>query len=168
MYIPFENLADHSRIWIYQADRLLSADEIDDIQKSGRQFVTEWTAHQNTLHASFTVLHSLFLVLAVDESVNDASGCSIDKSVHFVQGMEKKWGVGFFNRLNVAYRCNEISDIKPLKEFISQYKELSSTTSLKVFNNLLTYKEELHTKWLCDVGDSWIAGRLKSAMNKHA
>ncbi|MFT7252522.1 MAG: hypothetical protein ACI9FW_002284, partial [Flavobacterium sp.] len=34
MYIPFEDLPEHSKIWIYQANRKLSDEEVDEITEA--------------------------------------------------------------------------------------------------------------------------------------
>ena len=36
MYIPFENIPDESRIWIYQSNRKLADDEVVAIEKMSR------------------------------------------------------------------------------------------------------------------------------------
>ena len=107
MYIPFESLPDNSRVWIYQSDREFTTEEALQIEEKGKEFVEHWTAHQQTLMAGFKIFHHIFLVLSADESHNGASGCSIDKSVHFISEIEKEFKVNLFNRLNLVYLQNE-------------------------------------------------------------
>jgi len=64
MYIPFEEMSPHSRVWIYQADRLLSNKEVSFIEDCSKQFLSEWAAHGNALKSSFSVLHNKFLVIS--------------------------------------------------------------------------------------------------------
>lgn len=85
MYIPFNQLPTHARIWIYQSDRALTDSEVDALKPVLTQFVTEWTSHGQTLQASAEIFHNRFLVIANDEDVNSPSGCSIDASVRFVK-----------------------------------------------------------------------------------
>ncbi len=160
MYIPFEELNNDARIWIYQSDRMLNASEVNEIEVAGKYFVSEWTAHQQTLHSSFRVLHSLFLIVAVDENVNDASGCSIDKSVHFIRQMEQRFNLNLFNRLNVGFISDAVVDVKPVKEFVDFYNNHASKNSLKIFNNLISSKKEIGNGWISDVKDSWLAPRI--------
>ena len=89
MYVPFEEIPDHARVWIYQANRPLSDTETQQAQQWGRQFVEQWAAHGQGLRASVTVLHHHFLVIALDEQHHAASGCSIDSSVGFVRILEE-------------------------------------------------------------------------------
>ena len=53
MFVSFYELPDSSRIWIYQCNRELTEKEISEIKKLAENFVGEWTAHQQTLHAGF-------------------------------------------------------------------------------------------------------------------
>lgn len=160
MYIPFESLPDSARIWIYQADRKFSEEEISQINDHGKLFIEQWTAHQQTLKASFKVFHNLFLVIGVDESYNDASGCSIDKSVHFIREIEKRFSVNLFNRFNVVYNQknqNQISHFTKLKKLL-EGNHISLET--KIYNNLITTKQELENKWLVNIKESWVGEKL--------
>ena len=80
--------SSHSRVWIYQSDRKLTADEVVQIQMNLDNFTRSWTAHNNQLKAKAEIRYNRFLVLIVDESQAGASGCSIDKSVNFMKQLE--------------------------------------------------------------------------------
>ena len=164
MYIPFEEINDNARIWIYQADRILNASAINEIEAAGINFVSEWTAHQETLHASFKIFHACFLVLAVDENVNDASGCSIDKSVHFIKQMEQRFNLNLFNRLNVGFMDDGKVNIMTIKQFTDLYNGHESKEGIKIFNNMISAKKDINNAWLVSVKDSWISGRLKQVV----
>src|SRR3954468_18254474 len=96
--------SSHSRVWVYQADRKLTTDEVAQIQQHLNNFTTGWTAHNNQLKAKAEIRYNRFLILIVDETQAGASGCSIDKSVHFMQQIEQKFGINLFDRFNLAYR----------------------------------------------------------------
>ncbi|MEO5570509.1 MAG: ABC transporter ATPase [Bacteroidia bacterium] len=160
MFIPFNNMPGSSRIWIYQCNRELTNYEIGEIKNLAGNFVNEWTAHQQTLHASFEILHRIFLVLAVDENKNDASGCSIDKSVYFVRQIEKQFNVSFFDRMAVAFRTGEKIQVKPLNDFLEWYKKEKLSDDLHVFNNLVVTKQEMNTKWEIPLKESWITNKV--------
>ena len=49
MYNAPLNLSDNSRIWIYQADRELTADEQSFLNQELLNFITDWTAHNVAL-----------------------------------------------------------------------------------------------------------------------
>ena len=82
-----EQLAAASKVWMYQSSRPLSPEEQQRINVEMQAFARQWTAHNQQLKAWGGVLEDRVLVLMVDETVAGASGCSIDKSVHFMQDL---------------------------------------------------------------------------------
>lgn len=160
MYIPFEALPDSTRIWIYQSDRKFTEEEIHHINDCGKIFVEQWTAHQQTLKASFKIFHDFFLVIGVDESYNDASGCSIDKSVHFIRELEKTFSVNLFNRLNVVYNLHNENQIFHFTKMKDLLKENRISPETKIYNNLISTKHELENNWLVNIKESWVWEKL--------
>lgn len=98
MLVERANLGENTKVWIYQAERVLDEKEskglIDFIKKS----IEGWEAHGAPLKASFEFFKNQFLVILADEGYNTASGCSIDASTRWL----KQWGefnqVNFFDR----------------------------------------------------------------------
>lgn len=156
MYIPFEEMSPHSRVWIYQADRLLSSKEVSFIEDCSKQFLSEWAAHGNALKSSFSLLHDKFLVIAVDENFNAASGCSIDASVGLVRKIASELKLDFFDRTKVAFLLNgEIfqSSMNDLKSLIEEGTISSETTT---FNNLVDNLEQFRNKWEVPASETWL------------
>ena len=82
-------MPDTARLWIYQAERKLTPNELKFVEDSTSKFLEAWTAHGNELRASHKLSHDQFLVIALDEGAGGASGCSIDASVNHVRRLEK-------------------------------------------------------------------------------
>jgi len=78
-------LPDTTRVWIYQAQTPFTENKIAEIRQHISNFTTSWVSHNNQLRAFGDIYHNQFIVLMVDESLAGASGCSIDKSVHFIK-----------------------------------------------------------------------------------
>ncbi len=156
MLIPFEQLPGTSRIWIFQTDRKLEDKTIEILLQKTNSFLENWTAHNNELHAGATVLHRYFLILAVDENKNDASGCSIDKAFRFVRTLEKELNLSLLNRLNVAVMIDgeiAVVNVSDLKSRI----EKGEMQDAKIFNNLIQHKADLENNWIVPVKESWLA-----------
>ena len=147
--------SSHSRVWVYQADRKLTADEVVQIQQHLNNFTTGWTAHNNQLKAKAEIRYDRFLVLIVDESQAGASGCSIDKSVNFMKQLEQQFGINLFDRFNLAYRDGEEVVSVPRQQFEELLKQGTINTETIVFNNLAQNVTELETKWEVPFKDSW-------------
>ena len=89
MYVPFENLPLESKIWIYQSNRRFTDNELNKIDAELQSFVESWAAHGTGLEASYVLKYNRFIILAVNQETQMATGCSIDKSVSFIQEIEK-------------------------------------------------------------------------------
>lgn len=113
MYVPFESLPETARVWIYQSNRSFSAEELLEIETKLRAFVEEWTAHGIGLEASYQIRYNRFIVLALNQEVQAATGCSIDASVHFIQSLEQHYGVDLLDKMNVSYKQGSLWRIKP-------------------------------------------------------
>jgi hypothetical protein len=144
-----------SRVWIYQSDRKLTDQEVQQIQPELDRFTTSWTAHNNQLQAKGEVRYNRFFILIVDESQAGASGCSIDKSVHFMQQVQQHLGINLFDRFNLAYRDGEEVLSLSRHGFEAKLKDGSINKQTIVYNNLVQNLTELETKWEVPFKDSW-------------
>ncbi|MEM9868367.1 MAG: ABC transporter ATPase, partial [Bacteroidota bacterium] len=118
-------------------------------------FLTQWTAHGANLKAGFQIPYNRFLVIGLDQSVNSASGCSIDASVHFIQLLEQKFKVDLLDKMNVSYKQGDFVAYKPLKDFKKMAKERAVSKNTIVFNNLVTTKQEYLDHWEVPASESW-------------
>ncbi len=55
MLIPFEQMPESARLWIYQADRRLTDVEARVVEETTTVFLTDWIAHGKELKASLSV-----------------------------------------------------------------------------------------------------------------
>ncbi|WP_395053831.1 ABC transporter ATPase [Flavobacterium sp.] len=155
MYIPFENLPEESKIWIYQSSRKFSEDEIATINEDLQIFVENWSAHGTSLEASFQIKYNRFIIIAVNQEVQAATGCSIDKSVEFIQNIEQKYSVDLLDKMNVAFKQGEFVTYKTLLEFKKLAKDKSVSENTIVFNNLVNTIEEFNDGWEIPAAESW-------------
>jgi hypothetical protein len=156
MYISFEKLPDDSRIWIYQSNKTLNESHLETISAKLHQFINEWSAHEQPLKASFTILHNRFVIIGVDESYCMLTGCSIDKSTKLIQELESAIDVAFFDRFQVAFRDGDLVQGCSLNEFKKMVKDGElSINKTKVFDNMLSTKKELEMAWEKPIKKSW-------------
>ena len=155
MFTHYKNLPDNSRVWIYQADREFSDREMDFIASKAEDFINQWTRHGDDLKGSFTFKYNQFLVLAVDESFNNVSGCSIDSSVRFVQALEKEFQLDLMNKMNITFKDNDTINLAKLPDFQKFVKEQIVTAETIVFNNMVNTKEDFENNWEVPVSKSW-------------
>ena len=155
MYIPFENLPEESRIWIYPSNRKFSDEEIAVIEKDLEDFINNWSAHGTALEASFTIKYSRFIIIAINQEVHQATGCSIDSSVAFIQSLEQKYNVDLLDKMNVSFKQGEFITYKPLLDFKKLAKDKSVSENTIVFNNLVNTIEEWKENWEVPASESW-------------
>ena len=155
MYIPFENLPDESKIWIYQSNRKFSDEEMAEIETDLKAFVEKWAAHGTGLEASYQLKYNRFIILAVNQEVQNATGCSIDSSVQFIQDLEQKYSVDLLDKMNVTFKLGEHIAHKPLIEFKKMAKEKAVSGNTIVFNNLVNTVGEWHEYWEVPANESW-------------
>jgi len=104
MLVEFNTLPEESRVWIYQANRSFSETELEDLKSKLDIFIENWTAHGSDLQAGYTIKYKRFIVLALNQNITNATGCSIDASVHFIQQLEKDYNVDLMDKMNVSYK----------------------------------------------------------------
>ena len=155
MYTNFNALPQNSRIWIYQADREFTREEVDLLRENAIAFIEEWTRHGAALKGSFALKYNRFLVLAVDESFANASGCSIDASVRFVKQMETLFSMDLMNKLNVTYKEGQTIRLVNLSTFQEYAKVQKITSETIVFNNMIQTKGDLESLWEVPAQQSW-------------
>ena len=155
MFTHYKNLPDNSRVWIYQADREFTDREMDFIALKAEDFINQWTRHGDDLKGSFTFKYNQFLVLVVDESFNNVSGCSIDSSVRFVQALEKEFQLDLMNKMNITFKDNDTINLAKLPDFQKFVKEQIVTAETIVFNNMVNTKEDFENNWEVPVSKSW-------------
>lgn len=156
MKSQLDQLVSDSRIWIYGAERELNEAETATIRTRLQEFVAGWVSHRNELRAGADVLYNRFLVVAVDETKAEASGCSIDGSVRFLQELGAELGIDFFNRMRFSYR-DASGNVQTVSrdEFKDMYKGGQLENDTPVFDTLIKELGELRQIFERPLEDSW-------------
>ncbi len=155
MLVDFNDLPETSRVWIYQANRSFSVDELEEITQKLDRFIAQWTAHGADLKAGYDIKYKRFITIGLDQGMNTATGCSIDASVHFIQELEKAYNVDLMDKMNVSFKQGDFVAYKPLADFKKMAKNRSVSPNTIVFNNLVTNIAEYRTNWEVPARDSW-------------
>ena len=155
MLVPFETLPDSARVWVYQCNRSFTEEELSEIREKLDSFVTQWTVHGKNLQAGYDIKYKRFITIGLDQSVNAASGCSIDASVHFIQQLEKEYDVDLLDKMNVSYKNGEFVAYKSLTDFRKMAKDNAVSGKTIVFNNLVNNKAEYLSDWEVPASESW-------------
>jgi hypothetical protein len=151
----YQSMPESSRVWVYQSNRILNDAEVNEINKMALHFMPSWDAHGAMLSSSITVHHHLFIVIVVDESVTQISGCAIDKSVAFMKRLEQQLNIHCFDRMNVAFLKDNMIETSTIQGFQTLINEGKVDDQTLVFNNLVSTKKEFDTNWKIPLHKSW-------------
>ncbi len=155
MLVDFNTLPEESRIWIYQANRSFTDEEISEIETKLDTFIENWTAHGSDLQSGYLIKYKRFIIVALNQNLNKATGCSIDASVHFIQQLEKDYQVDLMDKMNVSYKQGDFIAYKTLLDFKKMAKEKAVSKNTIVFNNLVTNIAEFNDNWEVPASESW-------------
>jgi hypothetical protein len=157
MYIPFRKMANHSRIWVYQADRKLNKVELTFVNDVLEKFCEQWNSHGSLMPSSFDIRFDQVIILAVDESSLGASGCSIDSSVRTLKTIEQELGINLLDQGKVgilnAERTLQVSQALGIKSKVTEGIIQADTI---VLNPVVQRKSDLENNWLISAKDSWL------------
>ena len=165
MYVAFDQLPATARVWIYQASRPFTGEEIVGMLPGLARFAAEWTSHGRSLLASAAVLHQQFLVLGLDEDVAGASGCSIDASVRFVAQLEQHLGLELLDKSRLAFVQQGQVQLLNRRELKAATTSGAVAPDTLYFDNTLATKGELDSHWPRPAQATWLA-RYFGAMEK--
>lgn len=155
MKIPFENMPAYAKIWVYQTDKNLTRHESETIEASLNEQVNEWAAHGAPLMGAFKILHNRFVIIAVDETYNGTSGCSIDASTNWLKMLGQNLNINFFDR-SIAYLSTD--DLKTV-DFLKVKNEIALgniNSETIIFNNLVNTISDFQQNWKIKAEDSWL------------
>jgi hypothetical protein len=161
MLVEFNTLPEESRVWIYQANRSFSESELAELEVKLNVFIEAWTAHGKDLEASYKVVYKRFIVMALNQDLNNATGCSIDASVRFIQEIEKEYKVDLMDKMNVSYKQGEFIAFKTLLDFKKMAKDKAVSKNTIVFNNLVNNIAEFNENWEVPASESWHSRFIK-------
>jgi hypothetical protein len=156
MYIPFDQLPEYSRVWIYQADKKLSSSEEQAIHEKLRRFCEGWNTHGNLMPTSYTILENQILVLGVDESKLGASGCSIDSSVRILRELENQIQCNLTDQGKISIKNSDILRVIPALGVKSRITSGEIDQDAEVINPSIRTKADLQNLWQ-PVLNSWLS-----------
>lgn len=157
MLAHFHTLPEESRVWIYGVVQKITNEQENYILQSISDHLQNWEAHKSPLTAGVTILENRFIIVAVDESENGASGCSIDALQKLMQNLEKELSISLMNRLNVF--CIIEGEI----ECIAINKLAINTNKNTLFYDLTIQQKSELTNFVKSIKSGWCAHLLSKS-----
>lgn len=156
MVVDFKDIADSSRLWVYQLNKELSDFESDFLSSQAKSFLESWAAHGTGLVAAYSISENRFLIIAADESSANASGCSIDSLTHFLKDMQQQMDLDFFDRSAIIYNAGGQLKSMPFVEFKDKLSSGEISSDTPMYNTVLQQKGQLKEQFVIPAKDSWL------------
>jgi hypothetical protein len=156
--VPFSQLPDHARLWIFAADRPLDARESATLLDIVDRFVAGWAAHGAPVVGGRDWRHDRFLLVGADERATGVSGCSTDTLFHALGAAEQTLGVSLRDASLVFWRDEHgaiHSAPRPGFRALAAAGSVDGTTV--VFDHTIPTVGDLRERWEVRLADSWHA-----------
>ena len=102
--VSFEQLPDDARVWVFGAAGAMSLPASERLLAAVDEFLSQWNAHGSPLVCAREWRDDRFLAVGVDQSMEGASGCSIDGLFRTLQRLEPELGTTLLGAGRVYYR----------------------------------------------------------------
>jgi hypothetical protein len=161
-YLLDNNFHPESKVWIYQSNRLFSMGEAFEIEDLLKEFTGQWKSHGTPVKGAGYLFFGQFIILMADESATGVSGCSTDSSVRLIKDIEQRFTVNMFDRTTLAFLVKDKIQLLPLSQLQYVVDNGFIDADTLYFNNLVQTKEELESKWIVPVKDSWLEKKISA------
>ncbi|MFN8581245.1 MAG: hypothetical protein U0163_09755 [Gemmatimonadaceae bacterium] len=102
--VPFAQLPDDARVWIFGASDALREDKARHLLDAVDAYLEQWDAHGQPLTCGRDWRDGRFLAIGVDEQSAGASGCSIDALFRVLLQLQATLGATIVGGGRLYYR----------------------------------------------------------------
>ncbi len=159
--VSFTDLPDSARVWVFGSDRQLGADESQVLLEEVDAFLDGWKAHGTPLRNAREWRENQFLVIGVDPTAEQASGCSIDALFRALQQLGNRLATSLVAGGRVFYRDRKGKPRLALRAelpIVVREGELGKETP--VFDTTLTDAGSYRTAFERPARDTWVAALI--------
>jgi hypothetical protein len=159
--VPFDSLPDASRIWIFGSDRPVTGAAAERLLGEVDRFLEEWRAHGEPLRCGRLWTDDRFLVVGVDQSTANASGCSIDGLFRTLKMLERPIGARLVGGGQVYYRDHTgVAQCVPRAELDGLVASGAVGPDTTVFDTSITDLGEWREKFERPARKTWVGELL--------
>jgi len=160
-----EDFHPHSRVWIYQSNRLFTISEALEMEPLLKNFVSDWKSHGIPVKGYANLFFGRYIVIMADETATGVSGCSTDSSVKLIKAIEEKYQVDMFNRQLVQFIVKDKIEQLPLSQLSYAVSNGFIDLETLYFDHTVATKQELINNWIKPAGSSWLATKFKTTVS---
>lgn len=156
--VPFTTLPDSARIWVFGSDVPLGGAVAASLLAEVDRYLDQWKAHGFPLNAAREWRDDRFLVIGIDPTAEQASGCSIDGLFRALQQMQKTIGAQLVGGGRVFYRdAHGAAQSIPRDEFAALASTGAVGPQTPVFDTSVARLDDWKAKFERPLADSWAA-----------
>ena len=156
--VPFKDLPDTARIWVFGSDVPLDGAVADTLLAEVDQYLAQWKAHGFPLKAAREFRDNRFLIVGIDPTAEQASGCSIDGLFRQLQQVQKAIGAQLVGGGRVFYRDQTgKTQATTREEFAAMKTKGAIGAKTPVFDTSLTRLDDWKAKFEKPLAESWAA-----------
>jgi len=162
MIIPFEALPPESRVWVFASDRALDGETEKRLLAETDDYLERWRAHGEPLRCARRWTDSHFLVVGVDPTTANASGCSIDGLFRTLKALEDEVGAQLVGGGRIFYRdAQGAPQAVTRREFTELARNGVVNAETPVFDTSLTSAGEVRSGFERPAGETWVGTLLE-------
>lgn len=156
-HVPFDQLPDDARLWVFAADRDMNAVEQGALLGTVDAFLGTWAAHGAPLTCGRDFRYERFLLVAVDERSAGVSGCSIDALTRQLRDLETGLGLALLDNGPVNFREGDTIRRVARPEFRRLAATGAVSTATVVFDNTASTVGGLREgRWETAAAKTWV------------
>jgi hypothetical protein len=159
--VDFDQLPDDARVWIFASDRPLRGDEAKTLLAEVDNFLAGWKAHGAPLRSARQWREDRFLVIGVDPTAEQASGCSIDGLFRGLRALEATLATALVAGGRVFYRdAAGAPQGAARREVPGLAANGAMSDSTPVFDTSITDAGSYRRRFELPARDTWVASLL--------
>jgi|SRR5450759_1458572 hypothetical protein len=154
--VPFDTLPPSARIWVFGSDVPLNGAPADTLLAEVDRYLDQWKAHGFPLKAAREWQENRFLVIGIDPTAEQASGCSIDDLFRTLQQIQKTIGAQIVGGGRVFYRdATGMTQSTTREKFSALTAEGAIGPHTPVFDTSLTRLDDWTARFEKPFAESW-------------
>lgn len=160
--VTFDQLPDDARVWVFASDRPLAGDDARVLLAEVDRFLGQWKAHGAPLTCAREWRDDRFLVIGVDPSAEQASGCSIDGLFRGLQTLERTLGTRLVAGGRVFYQDSTAQPHFAARADVPKLVasgQLTDTTP--VYDTSITEAGRLRRDFVRPARETWVASLFR-------
>jgi hypothetical protein len=153
--VPFSSLPDDARVWVFAAADPVRGAAADALLARVDAFLATWAAHGVPLRCARDWRDDRFLAVGVDQSLEGASGCSIDGLFRTLHMLEPTLGTTLLGGGRVYWRgADGAVQVADRERFARQ---AGGDAALPVFDTTVTTADGWRARFERPLAESWHA-----------